>query len=397
MTTKHLLIVGLAYLLHSTTAFSQTWYKGNLHTHSLWSDGDDYPEMIMDWYKANGYHFVGLSDHNTFQEGERWIQVPKAPSRRRVFERYLRNFGKDWVHFRTLPGDTLEVRLKTLPEYQPYFEEAGKFLILKSEEITSRYFGRPIHINATNVQEYIAPATGSSVAHIMQQTIDAVYAQRKATGIPMIAHINHPNFVWGVSAEDIMEVRGERFFEVFNGHPSVYNYGDSARMGTEEMWDRINFSYLQQQKPLLYGLATDDSHNYFLFGPTYSNSGRGWVMVQASELSPSALIQSMEAGQFYASTGVTLDSLYQESNRIYLRVQSEPSVQYTIQFKGWKKGGSAPTLLATHSGTEAAYIIQPDDLFVRATVISSKPKFNPYQPGDVEQAWTQPIRYQKPN
>jgi len=34
------------------------WWKGNLHTHSLWSDGDDYPEMILDWYKTNGYHFM---------------------------------------------------------------------------------------------------------------------------------------------------------------------------------------------------------------------------------------------------------------------------------------------------------------------------------------------------
>ena len=46
------------------------WYKGNLHTHSLWSDGDDYPEMIMDWYQSNGYHFIGLSDHNILQQVE---------------------------------------------------------------------------------------------------------------------------------------------------------------------------------------------------------------------------------------------------------------------------------------------------------------------------------------
>ena len=27
------------------------WWKGNIHTHSLWSDGNDFPEMIADWYK----------------------------------------------------------------------------------------------------------------------------------------------------------------------------------------------------------------------------------------------------------------------------------------------------------------------------------------------------------
>ena len=36
------------------------FWKGNLHTHSFWSDGDDFPEMIADWYKRHGYHFLAL-------------------------------------------------------------------------------------------------------------------------------------------------------------------------------------------------------------------------------------------------------------------------------------------------------------------------------------------------
>ena len=27
------------------------WWKGNLHTHSLWSDGNDFPDMIVAWYR----------------------------------------------------------------------------------------------------------------------------------------------------------------------------------------------------------------------------------------------------------------------------------------------------------------------------------------------------------
>ena len=38
------------------------WLKGNLHTHSLRSDGNDYPEMIVDWYARHGYQFLALSD-----------------------------------------------------------------------------------------------------------------------------------------------------------------------------------------------------------------------------------------------------------------------------------------------------------------------------------------------
>ena len=43
----------------------QIWHKGNLHTHSLWSDGDDFPEMIIKWYKDHNYQFIAISDHNT--------------------------------------------------------------------------------------------------------------------------------------------------------------------------------------------------------------------------------------------------------------------------------------------------------------------------------------------
>ena len=53
------------------TPWPNSWQKGNLHTHSFWSDGDDYPEMIMDWYKSHDYQFIALSDHNIFQEETR--------------------------------------------------------------------------------------------------------------------------------------------------------------------------------------------------------------------------------------------------------------------------------------------------------------------------------------
>src|SRR5687767_12048613 len=50
------------------------WWKGNLHTHSLWSDGDDFPEMIGEWYRGQGYHFLALSDHNILAEGTKWMK-----------------------------------------------------------------------------------------------------------------------------------------------------------------------------------------------------------------------------------------------------------------------------------------------------------------------------------
>src|SRR6185503_12379695 len=51
---------------------AKRWYKGNTHTHSLWSDGDGAPEHIADWYKSHGYQILELSDHNILKDGEKW-------------------------------------------------------------------------------------------------------------------------------------------------------------------------------------------------------------------------------------------------------------------------------------------------------------------------------------
>ncbi|MDC0936989.1 hypothetical protein OAS39_11940 [Pirellulales bacterium] len=36
------------------------WYRGNMHTHSHWSD--DYLENIALWYRQHGYHFLVLTE-----------------------------------------------------------------------------------------------------------------------------------------------------------------------------------------------------------------------------------------------------------------------------------------------------------------------------------------------
>src|SRR5688572_900907 len=48
------------------------WWKGNLHTHTFWSDGDDFPEMVAEWYRTRGYHFLALTDHNVLAQGIKW-------------------------------------------------------------------------------------------------------------------------------------------------------------------------------------------------------------------------------------------------------------------------------------------------------------------------------------
>lgn len=371
---------------------SKKWFKGNLHTHSYWSDGDDYPEMIMDWYKSHDYDFVVLSDHNTLAVGEKWKLIPKSPSHEMGFEKYLDKYG-DQVVYREDSAGRVEVKLKTLAEYAPMFEEEGEFLIIQSQELTESFEKKPLHMNVTNIQKLIPAEGGNSIPEILQNGLDRVKAQRDSTGVPMFLHINHPNFVWAITPEDMIELDGERFFEVYNGHPQVNNYGDSLRPSMEVLWDKVQAAYLEAGKPLLYGLAVDDAHNYHVFDQNSSNPGRGWVMVLSESLDPASLIEAMERGDFYSTTGVTMNEIDFDGETLSVSVQPESGVNYSIQFFGTKKSnpGESGILLKELKGDRGSYTFEEDDMYVRAKIISSKPKENPYQIGDTETAWTQPV------
>ncbi len=390
-----ILLISASLLITCKTPESQpqNWYKGNLHTHTYWSDGDEFPEMVLNWYKTNGYDFVALSDHNTLAHDEKWKLITKSPLYEESFQKYLDQFGKDWVVYKTDTG-RIQVKLKTYEEYKRKMEDAD-FLVIPSEEITNNVNDKPVHINATNLQEFVAPPAATSVAEAMQLAVDAVLQQRERTGIPMFTHINHPNFYWAVSVEDMISLKGERFFEVYNGHPMVRNYGDSLHLGMEAMWDKINIAYANRNQPLMYGLATDDSHNYHQFGEPFSNAGRGWVMVNASSLDAASLITAMEAGDFYSSTGVELSEVHNSNNTISIVVSEENDVAYTIEFIGVKKGDEESKVIESIKAGKASFVVTDDYSFVRARITSSKLQPNPFQAGDFEMAWTQPVSFSK--
>ena len=175
-------------------------------------------------------------------------------------------FGEAWVVERSTNG-IREMRLKTLGELRARFEETGKFIFIQGEEITDSFEKIPVHVNGVHLAELIPPQGGRSVRETMQRNVDAVIAQGRRLDRPTLAHINHPNYGWALGVEDIASVEGERFFEVNNGHSKVRNYGDDLHPGTEEMWDiALTLRLTELNLGLLYGLATDDAHQYFSFG-----------------------------------------------------------------------------------------------------------------------------------
>jgi hypothetical protein len=326
------LLLMLAVL--SVAAFGQTtpasssvrWYKGNTHTHTLNSDGDSLPEDVVKWYSDNGYNFLVMTDHE--------FMTPVEPLNKL--------FGKP-----------------------------GEFLVLHGQEITDSVDKRPQHVNALGITAVIQPKRGKvSSLENLQLNIDAV---RSAGGVPQI---NHPNFGWALTADTISKTKGVMLFELFNGHPLVNNLGGGDSPGTEAIWDSV-----LSRGRLIYGIATDDVHTVKKLGNKASATpGHGWVMVRATELSQRALLEALEHGDFYASTGVELEDYSADPKAISIKVKEQRWSKYRIQFIG--RGGKI--LQEDLKGT-STYRIRGNEGYVRAKIIESNGKT----------AWTQPFAVDK--
>jgi len=388
------------------------WWKGNLHTHTFWSDGDHFPEMVVQWYRDHGYHFLAVSDHNRLSQGQRWMAA--TDKQRTAFDEYRVRFGERWVETRkNEKGETL-VRLKPLSEFRCLFEVSGEFLLIPSEEITEK-----AHLNAINVLELIPPQGGATIPEILQNNVNAVLAQQEKTGQSMLVTMNHPNFQWALTAEDMLGVKGGRFFEVYNAHGYVNNDGNDLRASTERMWDIILAQRLARpDAEVLYGVATDDAHNYHKYEPRAANPGQAWIVVRADRLTPESLLRAMDAGHFYCSTGVALQDIVFRDGTLTVQVAPEPGLTYTIRFLGTRRGYDPTSrevvnaggktirttrnyspqigaVLAEDKGTTAKYTLRGDELYVRAKVISSRKNEKSHVADEYESAWVQPIVVKK--
>ena len=326
MVNRPILALPFLALLLAAVSTTQTapaparWYKGNLHTHTLNSDGDSTPFAVAAWYREHGYQFLALTDHNY------------------------------------LTGVTgLNAALGA----------AEKFLLIPGEEVSDLFGVRPMHMNALNLAQLIQPQRGASMAATIQNNLDAIV---RARALPSL---NHPNYKWAITVEDMLAVKGLTHFEVYNGHPQVNNLGGGGAPSLDQMWDALLTAGRRT-----YGIALDDAHHFKSFGKEFSNPGRGWVSVRADSLTAESIVAALQRGDFYASTGVKISDIRVTKDEYAVDIERAEFERTTTSFIG--PGGK---VLATSYDTRPRYKLTGADApYVRARIDSS---FG-------TQAWTQP-------
>ena len=297
------------------------WYKGNTHAHTIESDGDSPPEVVASWYRDHGYNFLVITDHNIL-----------------------------------VAVDGLNAKLA----------KPGTFIVIKGEEVTNRLGDKAVHVNGLDTSARIGAQTGTTVVELAQKSVDAI---RREGGVP---HINHPNFSWALTPDQIGQVRNNKLFEIYNGHPMVNNEGGGDAPGLEAAWDSILTGGI-----LLYGIAVDDAHTFKELGDRdLAGPGRGWVVVRAASLEARPILEAMERGDFYASTGVELTDYEVTPKAMTITVKPNAFARYRVHFIG-RGGVLLKEVAATPSAT---YEFRGDEGYVRAKVLDSNGRV----------AWLQP-------
>lgn len=234
-----------------TSAQTPRWYRGNTHTHTLNSDGENTPDDVVRWYRSNGYQFLVITDHEYLTDAAALNAI----------------FGRD-----------------------------ERFLVIPGQEVTGRAEGKPVHVNQIGAKELVMPATLPTIFEVLQRDVTMVHEAGA------IAQINHPNFGWALSGADLARVENATLVEIWNGHPQVNNLGGGGTPSAESMWDTA----LTAGKRL-FAIADDDAHHFkteHLADAASAAPNRGWIYVRAEKLTEAAILDAIRRGDFYASNGV---------------------------------------------------------------------------------------------
>lgn len=326
------LVMGALLLLTGVNSDSketpiERWYRGNTHAHTALSGhGDSSPEDVASWYLEHGYNFLILSEHNRFIDPTK----VRLPSPRR-----------------------------------------SDFILIPGEEVTGKQY---IHMTAMNIHRVVPwQFDDEDKSRIVQAHADNI---RAAGGLPIL---NHPSYRKALTTDDLLPVDGLHLFELFNGHMDDHDGGSVSNAPTASLWDS-----LLSQGMVVYGVASDDSHDFKTFGPyPLSNPGRGWVVVRALELTPDAVTASMDAGHFYSSSGVWLKSINNGHGRYAIEVDVERTQQELSQPghigdpQSWKSddefvidfiGSGGEILHTSHSDHATFQMSWTESPYVRAQV-----------------------------
>lgn len=263
------------YLLPKEGSF----YKANLHCHTILSDGKMTPEEVKEHYLKNGYNIVAFTDHSKFAWHKDLLSDDFLP---------IAGFEAAWT---CLDPDVTPLKFKLC------------------------------HIN------FLASDPDNAVVLPESQAYDVGVINRYIRDMKKLGWVctlNHPG--WSLqTSEEINALTGLDGFEVYN-HGSQVNDNNGE---SQSYWAR----YLNNGSHA-YAVAADDNHRGYdaegIVGPGDNTLG-GYICISMPKLTYSNFIDAFKNGRFYASTGVEIKELYIDEDTDELVVSCSPVRQIIVK------------------------------------------------------------------
>lgn len=304
------------------------YYKGNLHGHTVLSDGQMQPEEYVAAYKAQGYSFIVISDH----------------------ELYFDSTEYDTEHFLVYPGIEWAVE-EPLDGYKGHHIHG----IAGTGEMVEQAGDKRIpHRKYMDKLEWKSPQT-------VQRAVDIL------SGAGNLTIYNHP--IWSrLKLEDLLNVRGCFAVEIYNWNCMVW---DGTGLSTA-LWDEM-----LRRGHRIYGVAADDSHGDAPYGSPDCDNFGGWIVVVAKALTREAIAEALVQGSFYSSCGPEIYTYIHDGDRVH--IECSPVKQ--IRCLSYERRGSTKIAKQGEYLRDATFKLGGDEIFVRIECVDEYGKV----------AWSNPV------
>ncbi len=252
-------------------------YKANLHMHTTVSDGNMAPEEVKALFKAQGYSVVAFTDHE--------VLIPHVELTDDTF----------------LALTATEIEIKTRPKEGFEYFKAYHLNLYSKDPLRETY--------SLFNKDY---AWGNALGYISKEQEQFSYSREyspacvnqmieRANEEGFLVSYNHP--VWSLqNLEDYGALKGLWGIEVHNSGSVYLGMPDTEQPLID----------LLKRGERVFPLATDDAHSI-------EHCFQGYTVIFADKLEYNTIMDAMEKGDFYASTGPQIEELYIEDGILHVR------------------------------------------------------------------------------
>ena len=321
------------YLISNEGSF----YKANLHCHSTVSDGRLTPEELKEAYKSLGYSILAYTDHDVMIPHKELRDADFLPLTGVEFDIANDKVGKmmaegGCVHFNFIALDE-DMEIQPLWHREKYIPPKA----LHSKPLVK------FDENEPDYERTYSPECVNDMMRIgREKNFYVIY--------------NHPTWSHETYAE-YSRYENMHAMEIIN---NISNTG----CGVYEYNDRVYDDMLRLGKRIDC-VATDDTHVAFPLGNRKCDIGGAWTMIKAKSLDYSAVAEALKNGDFYASEGPVLNSLWYEDGKICVECEAADRIIFT----SYPQRGYAYFDESGEGLTYAEHTLTGREKFIRVTLV----------------------------